>query len=248
MTKVLPEVTAWSYSRYADYEQCPAKFKYKHLEKRPDPGSAAMQRGSTIHKEGELFLTAPPVKKGLPGLPDSYQHFKEEMIQLRGLNPIVEQQWGFNSLWEPASASARDPHGWFAKDTWLRIVCDVAVHYEDNTADIVDFKTGKKYGTNEDQIDLFKNGAFMKWPDLEHVTARLWYLDIPDGPNDGDEHPESTANTTIREYTRDDFEKSKKRWDKKIKPMFMDRKFPPKPNSKCHWCPYSKAKGGPCKF
>ena len=41
MADKLPQVTAWSYSRYADYKQCPAKFKYKHLMRLPDPGSAA---------------------------------------------------------------------------------------------------------------------------------------------------------------------------------------------------------------
>jgi hypothetical protein len=230
-------VTAWSYSRYADYQQCPARFKYKHLDKLPDPGGAAMQRGSDIHKQGENWLKAGG--KGAP--PKDYKHFASEMKQLAKLNPLVEQQWGFTQDWSPT--------GWFGAQTWLRIVADVAVVYDDCTADIVDFKTGRKYGTNEDQIELFSMGGFMKWPDVEHVTARLWYLDIPDGPNtDGDPHEESTANTTIREYTRDEFEAARKAWGKRVEPMFKDKRFAPRANSKCVWCPYSKAKGGPCKY
>ena len=47
-------VTAWSYSRYADYTQCPLKFKLKHIQRLPTKGSPAMDRGSAIHKEGEV--------------------------------------------------------------------------------------------------------------------------------------------------------------------------------------------------
>lgn len=229
-------VKAWSYSRYADYQQCPARFKYKHIDRLPDPGSAAMQRGSDVHKEGELYLKAG--KRSKP--PASYKYFAEEMKELVSLSPMVEQQWGFTREWKPTS--------WFGNDTWLRIICDVTVLYDDDTADLIDFKTGRKYGTNEDQVELFAMGGFMMWPEVNHVTARLWYLDVPDGPNDGDINPESTANTTIREYTRDQFNKSRAAWEKRIKPMFNDTKFPPKANEKCRWCAYSKSKGGPCKF
>ena len=106
-------VKAWSYSRLADYEQCPAKFKYKHIDRLPDPGSAAMQRGSDIHKAGENFL------KGKGKLTPEYKYFKKEMAELKQLSPLVEQQWGFTANWEQT--------GWFGNDTWLRIVCDVAV-------------------------------------------------------------------------------------------------------------------------
>lgn len=219
---------------------------YKHLMKIQDTGSTAMARGNDIHKEGEAFLKQPPLKGKAKGygvytVPESYKNFAAEMAQLQTLNPIVESQWGFTNNWEPTS--------WFGSATWVRIICDVSAVYDDKTADIIDFKTGKKYDTNEEQIDLFKNGGFAMWPEVEHITARLWYLDIPDGPHDGkDPHLESTANTTIREYTRDDFEASKKAWAKKVEPMFKDRRFAPRPSNKCGWCSYSRAKGGKCKF
>ncbi len=230
-------VTAWSYSRYADYQQCPLKFKLKHIDKLKEPGSPAMQRGSDIHKKGELYLTA----TGKPKLPEEYKHFASEMAQLRKLDPLVEQQWGFTSSWQPASGDGRDPHGWFANDTYLRIVTDVSVVYDDTTADIIDFKTGKMYATNQDQMDLFSTGPFMKFTKLELVTTRLWYLDIPDTTGQGE-------NTVVQEFTRDDFERIKKEWAKRIRPMFMDKKFPPKPNDKCRWCHFRKENGGPCKY
>lgn len=227
-------ITAWSYSRYADYKQCPLKFKLKHIDRirGTGPSAPALVRGSEIHLEGELWL-----KGGGKGrVPSTYTHFKDEMKQLAKLSPIVEQQWGFTKDWKPATGSGRDPNGWFAKDTFLRIVCDVAVVYDDHTADVIDFKTGRKYDTNEEQVELFSTGIKMRYPETTTVTTRLWYLDQP---ND---------NEVIREYSAKDIENIKKDWDRKIQPMFNDRKFPPKPNDKCKWCDYRKDAGGPCIY
>lgn len=246
-------VTAWSYSRYSDYKLCPLKFKLKHIDKLKEPGSPAMERGSAIHKLGETFLTAPqlepvPVPKTRKKpvideivIPIEYANFQEEMVQLRGLSPLVEQQWGFTQAWEPAAASARDPHGWFAGDTWLRIVTDVTVVYDDDTADIVDFKTGKMYDTNQEQMELFSCGPFMKFPKVEAITTRLWYLDVPDPKGNG-------ANVVEQQFSRDDFERIKGEWTQRIVPMFKDKRFAPTPNDKCRWCHFSRAKGGPCKY
>lgn len=217
-------ITAWSYSRYADYKQCPLRFKLKYIEKRQEAGSPAMERGSTIHKEGENWLKNKRAKK----LPESYKHFADEMAQLRNLDPMVEQQWGFTRQWTPTS--------WFGADTWLRIVCDVAVVYEDNTADLIDFKTGRKYDTNEEQVELFSTSIFMRHPEVTDVTTRLWYLD------------QEKDNEVVREYSRSDFEKIRKDWEKKTVAMFKDKRFAPTPNEKCRWCSFSKDKGGPCPY
>ena len=227
-------VTAWSYSRFSDYDQCPLMFKLKHIDKIKPPSSEAMSRGSDIHKLGENYLNVPPAKKA--DVPVEYWRFKDQMQQLRGLSPRVELQLGFNEKWAPAAKTAGDPNGWFAKDTWLRIVCDVDVRYEDHTADIIDFKTGKKYETNEHQVELFSCAPFMEDPLVHHVTTRLWYLDV------------DKENEVVREYTRKDFEAIKKDWTRKVKPMFTDKRFAPKPNSKCRWCHFRKDNGGPCKF
>lgn len=226
-------VTAWSYSRWADYEQCPLYFKLKHLDKIKPPGSAAMDRGSDIHKEGENYLNAPKKPRKVPA---NYAHFAEQLEELYALKPMVEQQWGFTQEWTPATGRGGDVNGWFAKDTWLRIVCDVAVEYDDHDYDIIDFKTGRKYDTNEHQVELFSCAPFMRNPATQKVTTRLWYLDQP------------VDNEVIREYTRKDFEAIRRDWTKRIQPMFNDRRFSPKPNQKCRWCHFRKDNGGPCRF
>lgn len=224
----LPLLTAWSFTRYADYRRCPMFFAYKHLMRIKEPAGPAMQRGRDIHKEAEAYLTA----KRKPKLPASLRNFGEQMAQLRDLDPSVEQQWGFTEEWKPT--------GWFANDTWVRNVLDVCVVYDDATADVIDHKTGKKYGSNEEQMQLFALSTFAKFPELkiQHVTTRLWYLDIED----------PTENEDVAEFKVKEVPALKKDWAKAVRPMFNDRKFPPRPNSKCVWCFLSKAKGGPCKF
>lgn len=225
----VPQVTAWSYTRYTDYERCPLFFKEKHLTRSiKDEGNAAMRRGSDVHKEAEDY-TLKRIKK----MPDSLRNFKPEFEQLQGLNPMVEQNWGFRSDW---SWTGRP--GWFGDDVWLRIKADVCVKYDDDTADLIDHKTGRKYDINQDQVELFGSSAFMRFPELKIVTVRLWYLDVED-PKNNEETIDITAEQAVG---------IRKAWDKKVRPMFNDRKFAPKPNDKCKWCPVSNANGGTCKF
>jgi hypothetical protein len=150
------------------------------------------------------------------------------MKQLKSLSPMVEQQWGFTKKWEPTS--------WFGKKTWVRIIADVAVLYDDNTAEVIDFKTGRKYDTNEEQVELFGAATLKKFSNLEEIQVRLWYLDQP------------TDNEVLRTYTAKDGELIRKDWEKKVVPMFNDRRFAPTPNTKCRWCSFAKDKGGPCPY
>jgi RecB family exonuclease len=109
--------------------------------------------------------------------------------------------------------------------------------YEDNTADIIDFKTGRKYDTNEEQVELFTTSIFMKFPAVNQVTTRLWYLDQPED------------NEVIREFDRGDFDRIKAEWNKKTVKLFKDKRFAPTPsNNACRWCPFKKSEGGPCQY
>jgi len=222
-------VNAWSYSRYSDYSKCPLYFKEKHITKSfVDAGSPAMQRGGVIHKEAEDYTNG-----ALKKLPDSLKNFAKQFAELRKLSPQVEQCWGFKNDWSWIGRP-----GWFGEDVQLRVKADVFVHYDDDTADLIDHKTGKKYDVNQEQVDLFSASAFMRLPTLKHVTTRLWYLDIAD----------HTQNEETFEMTAAEAALVRKDWDKKIKPMFADRKFAPKPNGGCGRCPVSKSNGGTCKF
>ena len=222
----LPPVLAWSYSRYSDYKTCPAKFMYKHLLKMPDPGSPAMERGNVIHKLAEDFV------RGKIDLPPELKNVKEELNHLKDNMATVEQSWGFKKNWEWIGRP-----GWFGDDVWFRAKADVTLLYDDSTLLLIDWKTGKKYYTNEEQVELFALAGFRRFPEVTEVDTRLLYTDID--PSD---------NEIQRVYKRNELEAIQKDWTKRVVPMFKDRKFAPTPNQWCHRCAFSKGKGGPCKF
>lgn len=214
-------LSAWSFSRYNDYQRCPAFFKYKHIDKLPVPDHPAMARGKEIHEKAAGFLQGT-----LNELPEELSWFDDMMIELRGMDPIVEQQWGFDRKWQPT--------GWFANDTWLRVVLDAGVVYDDNTGVVVDHKTGKKYGDNQEQMELFALAFMQRYPQTREVETRLWYLDS------GDEE--------IAEFTADQKRELREKWEKRIAPMMGDKTFAARPNSFCKICPFSASNSGPCQF
>lgn len=228
----LPKVTAWSYSRYADYKQCPAKFKFKHLMRLPDPGSPAMQRGNDIHAMAEKYVKL----RGKGKIPPELKNVAVELEHCRKAGAIAEQAMGFHDDWQWTG----QPH-WFdrglSRPVWFRMKMDVAVSYEDCTGLVGDWKTGKKYFSNEEQIELFGAAALMRFPKWKEVDCRLWYTDV-----DADD------NEIQRVYTVTDGAKIRRDWEKRVLPMFNDRRFAPTPNDKCHWCAFRKEAGGPCQF
>lgn len=219
-------VTAWSHSRLALYETCPAQFKYKHIDKLPDPASPAMARGDAIHKSIAAYITnkaedlVPDAKRSkLAYLIDNFRAWPET-------DKVVEQQWGFTSAWKPT--------GWFAKDTWFRSTLDAAALYEDLTGEVVDWKTGKRYGSNDDQMELFALSFMCQYAPATHVTTRLAYIDS------GEEE--------FAEFPVNEKDKLRDKWTARANVMFNDTTFVPRPNEKCRFCAFSKSKGGPCRF
>lgn len=221
----MSKVTAWSFSRVEMYERCPFQFKCKHIDRLPDPGSPAMERGDKIHKGTAAFLTS---DAPLPPEAHRFEQLLNELKAMPATARFVEQQWGFTKAWQPT--------GWFGKDTWLRVVLDAGVVYEDNTADVIDHKTGKMYNHNSDQVELFAAAVFRRFPTVEHVTTRLWYFDVPEG------------NELVAEFDKKDVRGIMEKWNARVEPMFAETLWAPRPNDKCKWCAFSKSKGGPCRF
>lgn len=217
-------ITAWSYSRLSLYELCPRKFKYKNVDKLPEPKSDAMQRGIDIHKECEDYLTART--DALPATPRAMDRFGALFADLRAANPQVEQEWAFRADWKAT--------GWFAKDCWYRATLDVGLLYPDNTFLVIDHKSGKPYGTNEDQMEQFAVAVFARYPQVKEVDTRLWYLDI------GDEQK--------MEFLRKDFVALRDKWVARANVMFGERTFPAHPGTHCRFCHYRRSNDGPCQF
>lgn len=225
------KITAWSWSRLSQYENCPAQCAYKNVDKVKEEQSPAMARGDRIHKEGEAWA-----KGGMASLPDSYAKFGTLMHQLKeieatGVPLLVEQMWGYTKDWRTT--------GWFGPATWLRIKADVAIVYPDGDSDVIDYKTGREYEINYDQLELTALGVMRRYPQVERVNTRLWYLDS------GVERP---SNPKQGVYLTENSGEMMQKWEDRVGPMFADRTFAPKPGEHCHRCSFAKSKGGPCRF
>jgi len=214
---------AWSYSRWSCHDKCPFQAKCKFLDKLPEPPAPALEKGKKAHDVLANFMAgAGELRKNIPG----WEHFGELMMHLRSLDPLVEQQWGFTDKW-----TATD---WFGSDTWFRAVLDVGVVYEDNTADVVDFKTGRESASHEDQAELYAIAMFMRHPRVTEMNVRFWYLDL--------------GTESVFTYTREQLTEFKRKWEAKVEPMLLDHTFAPRPGHHCNWCAHSASQSGTCRF
>lgn len=222
MPKKTTPPAAWSYSALSLYELCPLKYKFAKVLRMPEPKAPAMMRGIKIHDQAAKFLAGETDE-----FPTSCATFKEQFYELREFNPIVEQKWAFDPRWRST--------GFFAKDVKCRVILDAGLVYDDNTADVIDHKTGKRYDDDySDQTGLFAAATIKKYPYVQHVTTRLWYLDS------GDE--------VIVEYSKDEALGILDDLEERAEVMINDRSWVANPNSKCKWCHWRASNGGPCVY
>jgi RecB family exonuclease len=248
-TPRLVTISAWSYSRYSTYLQCPAKAKYSYIDKIKEPDSAAGMKGTRVHalaaliatgrlptpdKDNRAFFDELKAVLKSKNLPDELSTFKEEFKALKKERVITEADWAFDKNWEPT--------GWFASNAWLRVKVDA--HFltttkkngglRETAVEIIDHKTGKKYEEHGQQRSLYALAAFLYYPDVTTVTAAHWYLDA--GTEDKDTWNRSQLGALQEE------------WVKRTTAMLSDTTFAPRPSDKCRWCHFRKANDGPCIF
>jgi hypothetical protein len=218
-------ITAWSFSRYSRYQHCPLQFKLQYIDKVGKQESAAMAAGDKVHKETEAYITGK--WNQIPAAVKYPQH-KQLLDEVRAFDDkVVEQEWGFNSRWEPC--------GWFGKATWFRQKLDAAVLYEDMTVEGIDWKTGKKYPDSLEQIELQALSIFRHFKPAKHVSMRLTYFD--------------SGEDVYGEFPKADEEALMRKWEDKARPMFTDTQFLPRPNDRCRFCDFAASKGsGKCRF
>jgi RecB family exonuclease len=222
MTK---RITSWSYSRWADYDKCPQLAKFKHVDKLKEPENPAMANGTRVHDELAEYLGIAETPRNVP-VPKSGERFADLLAQLRTLEPIHDQEWGFTRSWRTT--------GWFARDTWFRSKLDVCAVYDDNTADVVDFKTGKPSDSHAAQAELYAVSVFLRYANVTDIIVRFWYLD--------------TGAESIFAFTRREMKEMITEWEKRVEPMLNDEIFAPRPGNHCRWCFFAKSNNGPCKF
>ena len=231
------QITAWSFSRYSTYKQCPAKAKYLYIDRLKEPSSEALENGARVHDLAEKYIkgqirSLPPELKGFAD--DFKAHRKQYAKKIHGM--VVEDQWAFTNTWSETAWN-----DWVK--CWVRIKIDCAHHLDEETLRVRDWKTGKfRENMNEEyieQLELYALSSLMLHSHIKKVQVELVYLD------QGLVYPPADKPMI---FSREDIPRLKKLWEKRVTPMLKDKRFAPRANDKCRWCHFSKAKGGPCKF
>jgi RecB family exonuclease len=115
---------------------------------------------------------------------------------------------------------------------WLRMKIDAHYFPSKGVVHVIDYKTGKPYPQNMEQVEVYALGAFGKFDDVNTVVGELWYLDH--------EEPHEKV------YARSQAPKLARRWEQRADRLLTAVQYPPRANRFCDWCPYNAKKGGPC--
>jgi RecB family exonuclease len=218
-----PTLKAWSYSTWNQYNECAKKTFFAKIDRShgiKDELGAAGQRGSRIHEEIEAFTKrTKPATKNLALILDELTALRESPTL------VAEGEWAFTRDWRPTAWRNWD-------GAWVRMKLD-AHDVRGTTLLLIDYKTGKERDYDK-QLELYGLGGFKTFPQVDVVEAEIWYTD--QGKIDGLKFQKAEAPAL------------EKTWEKRVKKMMADTEFRPRPGNHCRWCPFSKAKGGPCVY
>lgn len=216
-------VKSWSFSAWEQFNLCPAQYKYQRLDKLPTADKPFFAKGSEAHKHLENVVLRKETLN--PKIVPKEQIVPLEILSLPATVKIAgEEKWGFTPRWSRT--------GW--GDATLRLVNDVLIDYGDGSAEVVDWKTGGKWGAGEYQMELAACATFHRFPDLQYVTTRLVYVE--------------KGGQSISDHDRSELPALTARWEARADELFAERDWRPRPNEKCHWCDFGKSKGGPCRY
>lgn len=209
------------FSKLDTFRECPAKFKYQFVDKLPQPSSTALDRGSAVHANIEEYLNGWTSK-----LIDPADKWQDALDALKLKNFKGEQPLGLSREWVLLP-------NWFAPGIWLRVKMD-AYYVEDEEICVIDFKTGRYRVPSTEQVELYALAGLSIAPHIKTARAEMWFLDSGD--------------TYICVYTADQLRALRSKYEKAFDELTNNEIWDPTPSSGCRYCPYSKTKGGPCRF
>ena len=204
----------WSYSGLKDYTNCPRQYYEvkvaKNFVKKP---TQQMLYGSAVHKALEDYVgERKPLQKNY----ERYQPMLDALLEIEGQR-FPEYRMALNADLQPCSFGGAD--------YWVRGIVDLLI-VDDDTAHIVDYKTGSAKYPDVKQLKLMSLMTYAHFPEVQHIKAGLLFV---------------AHNTFIDEtYHRDDSEHLWKDFLpdlERLKLSHESDKWPENPTPLCGWCP-----------
>ena len=205
----------WSHSALKDYENCPRKYHaVRVLKQYPLDKTEQILYGEQLHKAAEEYVNGVP-------LPQQFEFVKDVLDAL-----LTKQGTKYVEL-KLALKVDLTPCDWFAKDVWVRGIIDLLIlDEENNTAWVVDYKTGSNKYPDKGQLDLMALLIFALYPKIERVNAALVFV----------------VKGTMVKHKIDRSEAEKLWWDyrertSRIVASHSNDVWNPKQSGLCPWCP-----------
>lgn len=242
--------SALSPSRAKDFQQCPLLFRYRTVDRLPEPASAAATKGTLVHSVLERLYDAPPAERtadyavGL--LPQAWEDLRQRDKRVEQLfdNPSELSQWlaEARSLIERYFLMERPTHlapagrerfieVEVADGLLLRGIIDRVDMSTSGAMRIVDYKTGKspRPQYTEDALFQMRFYALMVWRLTGTIPARLQLLYLADG-NRLTLDPQESELVELEQRLRHLWEQ--------IEHAARERYFPPRRTALCGWCSF----------
>lgn len=207
----------WSLSQYNLYKKCPTAYKFRVLDRVPDPAGPAAARGTDIHAQLEAYL-ATGLWSG-----NIREFTRDKAEKMREMTYAPEMKIALNAEWQPVE--------WKDPTAWVRGVID-AFHCTAAEINMGEWKTGKVYDDHVNQRRLYLVLALCAFPEVKKAKIETIYAD--------QDHAQSS------ELAREELLSEQTHWKTAVQPMLKDTFFSPRPGTHCRWCAFSKEKGGPC--
>ena len=232
-------------SAVSEYENCPQLYKYRKIEKLPEPPSLDAERGTLVHTVLQDLFEFPSVERipqtAFDLLPSRWS---AQLADKPALKEMVsnEKEWldratslltTYFTLENPSTfeATHREMHleDDFEKDVYLHGYVDRLDIAPTGEVRIVDYKTGKspKPGWEEKALFQLRVYALLYWKSTGVLPKLLQLIYLGDGRI-------VKSNPTLK-----DIESAEKVLHRVAKDIFisMEKEYwPPKPSRLCDWC------------
>jgi putative RecB family exonuclease len=232
-------------SAVSEYENCPQLYKYRKIEKLPEPPSLDAERGTLVHTILQDLFEFPSAQRlpqtAIDLLPSRWSTQLEGKPELKEM-VTNEKEWldrasslltTYFTLEDPSTfeATHREMHleNDFDTDVYLHGYVDRLDIAPTGEVRIVDYKTGKspKPGWEEKALFQLRVYALLYWKSTGVLPRLLQLIYLGDGRM-------VKSNPTMK-----DIESADKVLHRVAKDIFisMEKEYwPPKPSRLCDWC------------